>query len=142
MYPTAVRQTVTLLYDTPLEPGLYRIDLFPLIQTASFNTGEIQSLTGGKNIFGGHSLVTPFGGQVFPGGVVTASVDPAGDSLDFSQWPGGTPFLSQLHDDLGTLLDLELTQNGANDSNIPNVINQQIADRIAPASGAKTKSAC
>ena len=39
-YPTAVRQTVTLLFANPLPAGSYRIDLPPAIQTAPFNADE------------------------------------------------------------------------------------------------------
>ena len=40
-YPTAVRQTVTLLFDRPLPAGSYEVELSPRIQTAAFNeSGE------------------------------------------------------------------------------------------------------
>ena len=39
--PTAVRQTVTLLFADPLPAGSYRIDLTARLQTAAFNADEL-----------------------------------------------------------------------------------------------------
>ncbi|MGO9114377.1 MAG: FG-GAP-like repeat-containing protein [Thermoguttaceae bacterium] len=135
-YPTAVKQTVTLVYDQPLQPGTYQIDLSPQIQTAAFNPDEINSLAGGTAILGGHTLVSLNAGAIHDGAQVTATVEAPGSAPDFSLLPSGSPFLTQLHDDLGALLDFELTQYGAaHDANIPNTINQEIANRVDPALG-------
>ena len=56
-YPTAVRQTVTLLFDQPLPPGTYEIVLAPAIQAAVYNADEA-GLLAGDGSFAGHPVVT------------------------------------------------------------------------------------
>ena len=57
---------------------------------------------------------------------------------DFAEWKAGTPFLTQLHDDLGALLDAGLTQGGDN-PNLSGQIDQQIVGRFAPALDASSR---
>jgi FG-GAP-like repeat len=130
-YATAIRQTITLLFDQPLEAGTYRIRFSPLIQTTAFNTDESATLTGAA-FLGDHDLVSVHGSSILFGAQITAAVEAPGSLGDFTVWQSGTPFLSQLHDDLGALLDFELT-NGVSDADIVKMIDQQIADRVAPA---------
>ena len=130
-YPTAVRQTITLLFDQPLAAGTYHIRLSPNIQTAAFNSDEKDNLTG-TAFLGDHDLVSVHSGSIQFGVQITAAVAESGSLGDFSVWQNGTPFLSQLHDDLGALLDFELT-SGVSDADIVKMIDQQVADRIAPA---------
>jgi hypothetical protein len=134
-YPTAVRQTVTLLFDQPLPPGSYRIDLAPAILTAAFNDQESQLLSSRAG-FTGHPVVFQDGGQVSEGGRIAATdlVFAGGPLGDLGVFPAGTPFLTQLHDDLGALLDAALTRAG-DDPAIPGAIDRQILERFAPALG-------
>jgi hypothetical protein len=71
------------------------------------------------------------GSQPLAGNLVLA----AGTLGSFDVWHNGTPFLSQLHDDLGALLDAQLTASG-DASGITASLLQQIKDRVAPALGA------
>jgi hypothetical protein len=133
VYPTAVRQTVTLLFDRPLPPGSYFIQLSPAIQAAAFNDQEAGLLSAG---FTGHPVVSLETGKAVEGSLVAASglVLAAGALGDLAVWQTGTPFLTQLHDDLGALLDAELTALG-DDPAIPATIDGQIVDRFDPALG-------
>jgi hypothetical protein len=131
-YPTAVRQTVTLLFDQPLPPGSYRIDLGAGIQTAAFN-GDEAGLLAGR---GGHSVVSVVGGQVVAGSQFTASdlVTAGGPLGSFDIWNAGTPFLTQLHDDLGAVLDAGLTKL-SDAAGVPLAVDEQIVSRFAPGLG-------
>jgi hypothetical protein len=135
VYPTAVRQTVTLLFADPLPPGSYRVELAPTIQAAAFNDQEAGLLSAGAG-FTGHPVVSRDGAQVTEGSRRTATdlVFASGALGDLGVFPAGTPFLTQLHDDLGALLDAGLTRLGDAPS-IPPVIDSQILDRFAPALG-------
>jgi hypothetical protein len=135
-YPTAVRQTVTLLFDQPLPAGSYQIVITPAVQAALFNAAEAGLLTPVPG-FTGHALVSLVQGQVTEGARLQSAglVVAAGPLGDFGVWNTGTPFLSQLHDDLGALLDAQLTSNG----NAPTITGQllaQIQTRLDPALGA------
>ena len=60
-------------------------------------------------------------------------VAPAGNLGDFRAWEVGTPFLTQLHDDLGVLLDAGLTNQGDSDGRaITAALNRQIQGRVIP----------
>jgi hypothetical protein len=135
-YPTAVRQTVTLVFNQALPAGSYQIVLTPAIQTAPFNAGEAALLTPLAG-FTGHPVVSLQGGAVSEGSQLSASnlVLPAGTLGSFDVWHNGTPFLSQLHDDLGALLDAQLTASG-DSSGITSSLLQQIKERVEPALGA------
>jgi len=131
-YPTAVRQTVTLLFDQPLSPGTYEIVLAPKIQAAVYNVDEA-GLLAGDGSFAGHPVVSARNGAVVNGGdiVVTDLVTPAGTPADPQSIARGTPFLTQLQGDLGALLDNLLTQKG-DDPTITASLNSQILARFAP----------
>ncbi len=135
-YPTAVRQTVTLLFDQPLPTGSYQITLASAIQAASFNIGE-QTLLSNAAGLAGHPLVSVGNGAITPGDTRTvASLVPDSTALgDLAIWQIGTPFLTQLHDDLNALLDAKLTALG-NARSITTLIDNQIIARIDPALGA------
>jgi hypothetical protein len=135
VYPTAVRQTVTLLFDQPLPPGSYHIDVSAAVQAAAFNEQESALLSAVPG-FTGHPVVSADGGQVSEGSRRTATdlVFAEGALGDLGAFQAGTPFLTQLHDDLGALLDAGLTQQG-DDPALPGAIDGQILGRFAPALG-------
>jgi hypothetical protein len=135
VYPTAIRQTVTLLFADPLPAGSYEIELLPAIQTAAFNAAE-QSLIVPASGVTGHVVVTLTGSQVTEGTQRTALdlVFAAGPLGSFDVFKTGTAFLTQLHDDLGAVLDAELSQLG-DDPAVSATINVQILDRFDPALG-------
>jgi hypothetical protein len=135
-FPTAVRQTVTLLFDKPLPAGSYQVKVVAAVVAAPFNASEASLLTPIPG-FTGHALVSRVQGQVTEGASRLAAglVVAAGPLGSFGVWNGGTPFLSQLHDDLGALLDAQLTSVG----DAPSVTAQllaQIKARLDPALGA------
>jgi hypothetical protein len=136
VYPTAVRQTVTLLFPDALPPGSYQIELAPAIQAAPFNEGELGLLSGGA-AFSGHPVASLIDGTVTEGSrpTVTDLVLPSGLLGDLSVWQTGTPFLTQLHDDLAALLDAALTTQG-DALSISDALDNQILDRFNPALGA------
>jgi hypothetical protein len=134
-YPTAVRQTVTLLFDEPLPAGAYRIELSPAVQAAPFSDGEAAALSAAPG-FVGHPVATVAGGAIVAGydqdvrDLVSVSSAPG----NLAVWEQGTPFLTQLHDDLGALLDAQLTALGDARS-ISAGIDRQIVTRFDPALG-------
>jgi hypothetical protein len=132
-HPTAVRQTITLLFDAPLPAGSYLIDLSPQIQTADFNPDEDGLLSDGGSL-AGHPLVQRGPAGVAEGAEISASnlVAAAAGQPNFSTWLQGTPFLSQLHDDLSAILDGSLTSRG-DDPAISAQINDHLRDRLVPA---------
>ncbi len=131
-YPTAVRQTVTLLFDGPVPEGSYQVELSSLLQTAALNDGEAGLLVGG-NSFAGHPVVLSANGQVKNGSAVAATnlVTPGGVAANLDTIVSGTPFLTQFHDDLGALLDALLNARG-DDPAVTAFLNQQIVDRFGP----------
>jgi hypothetical protein len=135
-FPTAVRQTVTLLFDQPLPPGSYQVQVAPAVVTAPFNADEAGLLTPAPG-FTGHPVVSLAQGQVTEGvtRVATGLVQAAGALGDFAAWKAGTPFLSQLHDDLGALLDAQLTSAG-DAAGITGQLLAQVQARLGPAAGA------
>ncbi len=135
VYPTAIRQTVTLLFAGPLPAGSYVIDLSSAIQAAPFNDEEMSQLTAEVG-FTGHPVVSVRAGQIAAGSQRTVAdlVVPSVGLGNLDVWQTGTPFLSQLHDDLGALLDALLTALG-DDPSIPAAIDNQIIARIDPALG-------
>ncbi len=95
-YPTASRQTITLLFTAPLPVGSYEISLSPNIQTASFNSDEANSLVGDSS-FEGHPMTTVTDGSVVGIGQISfrASnlVSPDG-TPNPNAIAAGTPFLT------------------------------------------------
>jgi hypothetical protein len=134
-YPTAVRQTVTLVFDQPLPAGSYVVQLSPQIQTAPFNEGEADLLANPAH-FAGHPVVTPVDGQIVEGARVQAVdlVLKQGALGDLAVFTSGTAFLTQLHGDLGARLDALLTQLG-DDPSITDAIRAEILQRIVPSLG-------
>ena len=134
-YPTAVQQTVTLLFAQALPAGSYEIALSPAIETAPFNPGEdsLLAVTPGLT---GHAVVSLAGGQIIEGDRrrATGLVFPSGMLGNLGVWQTGTPFLSQLHDDLGATLDAQLNQVG-DASTITGDMDSQILDTFNPALG-------
>jgi FG-GAP-like repeat len=135
-YPTAVRQTVTLLFAGPLPTGSYRVELSPSLQAAAFNEDE-SGLLSRDSLFTGHPVVSVVGATVTEGDRRTAAglVSALGTLADLAVWNTGTPFLTQFHDDLSALLDARLTALG-DDPTISGTIDSQILDRFNPALGA------
>ena len=134
-FPTAVRQTITLLFDDALPAGSYRIDLSPNIETAPFNEQEADLLADAPGITG-HPVVSDVDGVITEGASIEAIdlVVASGDLGDFSAFNDGTPFLSQTHADLSAILDATLTELGDDAIVTPTLINNLLT-RLAPAVG-------
>jgi len=134
VYPTAVRQTITLLFDQPLPVGSYQIDLSPAIQTAPFSLGESALL--GLGASNGHPLVSVSGTTIIDGSEHFAFdlVQPAGPLGSFQAFSDGTSFLSQLQSDLSALLD-QMLASQSNDATITSAMIQQILARFEPVLG-------
>ena len=102
-YPTAVHQTVTLLFTNPLPAGAYRVQILPAVGATPFNESEP---------IAGHPVVTlthtgiAKGADVIVGQAVANTIA----NLDLSTFVKGNPFLSQLQADLGALLDQHLSE--------------------------------
>jgi hypothetical protein len=132
-FPTSVRQTITLLFAEPLPVGSYQIAIGAGVQTASFDPNEPSLLTN-TAAFGGHSLVSVSGAlQTITVGaslVVPGLVLPNGAS-SLAQLDSGTPFMTQLQNDLGSLLDALLRARGDDPSLTP-AIQAQIVERMLP----------
>jgi hypothetical protein len=124
-YPTAVRQTVTLLFDQALPVGSYLIAISPNIQSAPFNDDESTVLsTEGAGVE--HSVVSIADGEIAPGAEFAATnlVSNMGLSGSFDSFQTGTAFLTQLHGDLGAILDASLTAEGDQSTITPALLNQ------------------
>jgi hypothetical protein len=132
-FPTAVRQTVTLLFSEGLPAGSYRIDVSPDVQAAWFNDEEPALLSAVPG-FHGHPIVSFSQGQVIEGSRILAPdlVATPGRLGDLNAISGGTRFLSQFHEDLGALLDSQLTELG-DDPDITERLLDQIVARFTPA---------
>jgi len=134
-YPTAVRQTVTLLFADPLRAGSYVVELSSAIRAAPFNEAEADLLTARPG-FSGHPVVSSDGLQVGEGARIEAVdlVLQTGALGDLGVFEAGTPFLSQLQNDLGALLDAALSTIG-DDPSLTGMILDQILDRVVPGLG-------
>jgi hypothetical protein len=135
--PTAVRQTVTLLFGQALPAGSYHITLAPAIQAAPFSAGEASLLSGGSS-FVGHPVVTVSHGTITPGSQVTATdlVLPNGALGDIHALKAGNAFLTQLHDDLDALLNAQQTQQGqGNHTALTPALIDQVLGRLEQALG-------
>jgi hypothetical protein len=135
-FPTAVKQTLTFLFGQPLPAGNYTIQIAPAVQTAAFNSDEAGLLTPAPGITG-HPVVSLSGTQVSEGSQLLAKdlVLAAGALGNFTVFGQGTPLLSQLHDDLGAVLDATLTAQGDSPQITPLLLDQ-VLQRLAPALGA------
>ena len=130
-YPTAVRQTITLLFARPLPPGSYQIDLSPAIQAAPYGQGESALLAQGT--VQGHPLVSMQAGVVVDGARVFADnlVAAPGATTNVATIAQGSAFLTQLQGDLSALLN-QLITLGGDDPAITASINDEIISRLAP----------
>lgn len=141
--PKAVRQTVTLLFSEPLPTGSYKIEVSTRIQAAPFNSAELRLLTQ-RTDFTGHGVVSQTEGRIEEGArrifdnLVRERVAPG----NFNEFETGTRFLTQLHADLGALLDSILSAKGDNrfagdkgQRNTEDLLTQIVA-RISPSLGA------
>ncbi len=134
-YPTAVDQTVTLLFAQPLAAGSYEIVLSPAIQAAAFNAAEAGELAAGDGSFAGHPVVTVTGSLVVNGaslyepGLVQAPVGPTVPTP--RSGVVASPFLTQLVGDLTAVLDQGL-QAALGDSAITAAVNDEILARYLP----------
>jgi hypothetical protein len=131
-YPTETRQTVTLLFAAPLPAGSYEVELAPAIQAAPLNASEAGELAADSSITG-HALVSVRNGSLTGGANLIAAnlVTPAG-TPNPDAIAGGTPFLTQLQNDLSALLDSQLQQTGDNPA-ITTAINNEILARFGAA---------
>jgi hypothetical protein len=143
-YPTAIRQTVTLTFDTLLPTGSYAIHLGSDITAQPFSADEA-ALGSGAPL---HALVQIRHKQIAAGASVARSglvLGTGGSSAGFGAWTDGTSFFTQLHDDLGSLLDASLARNSdSNPSATTAALQLQILARILPAlvpAGAAARSA-
>ncbi|MFO0967581.1 MAG: FG-GAP-like repeat-containing protein [Gemmataceae bacterium] len=129
-FPTAVRQTVTLLFASPLQDGSYQIELKPAITTANVFANEANVLAP-RSGFNGHPVVHVDGGVVEGGivhvGIISGATDPAA----LAAYANGTPFLTQMHADLGAQLDRLLNKLG-DDPTITGSITAEILARMLP----------
>jgi hypothetical protein len=139
-YRTNVRQTVTLNFAEPLQPGSYRVTLTAGVQTAAFSASESALLVGSG--FGGHPVVSVAGVTVSNGGSVTGTnvvTVPATATGNPDLIGPGTPFMTQLQNDLGALLDSKVASN-ASEADISAAINGEIIDRFTSAYGVSSVS--
>ena len=135
IHPTAVRQTVTLLFANPLPAGSYQVTLSPAIQAAAFSADETSLLSGGA-AFAGHPVVSLTNGQITSGSQVTATdlVLQSGALGNLNTLKAGNAFLTQLHDDLSALLDAQKTQQGGQAQITPALIDQ-VLNRLDAGAG-------
>jgi hypothetical protein len=136
IHPTAVRQTVTLLFGQPLPAGSYQVTLAPAIQAAPFTADEASLLSGGT-AFTGHPVASLAGGTITSGSVVTATdlVLQSGALGNLNTLKAGNAFLTQLHDDLSAVLDAQKTQQGGQAQITPALIDQ-VLNRLEQGLGA------
>jgi hypothetical protein len=121
-YATSVRQTVTLLFDHPLPAGNYVITVSPNVTSVAGNPVEFLDVGWPPAPNG-----TPEpGGQLIALGLVAANGTPG----SLSQFAEGTPFLTQLENDLSAILNQQLAQAG-DASTLTDELNQEILARFA-----------
>ncbi len=134
--PTAVRQTVTLLFANPLPAGSYQVTLSSAIQAAPFTAPETTLLSASAALVG-HPVVSVIDGQVTGGSVETATdlVLQSGALGNLNTLKAGNAFLTQLHDDLSAVLDAQKTQQGGQAQITPALIDQ-VLNRLEEGLGA------
>jgi hypothetical protein len=136
IHPTAVRQTVTLLFSQPLPAGSYQVTLSPSIQAAPFTADESSLLSGGTAL-AGHPVASLTSGNVTSGSLVTATdlLLQSGALGNLNTLKSGNAFLTQLHDDLSALLDAQKTAQGGQVKITPALIDQ-VLNRLEQGLGA------
>ena len=134
-YPTAIRQTVTLLFGTPLPAGNYQITVSANVVSADFSLDE-QNLLSSRDGFTSHPVVSVSHASVQEGAPLTEQnlVQPSSALGNLDVFEGGTRFLTQFHNDLGALLDVQLTASGSGSTATQQLLNQILA-RFGPALG-------
>ena len=131
-----MRQTINLECDVPLAAGSYEIQVSPAVQTEAFNDSEADLLDDGS-AFSGHPVVAVEGNQIIEGATIQApDLVKAGGRLGglWPSFPRKTPFLTQLHDDLGALLDAALRERG-DDPNLTAELVERTIERITGSLG-------
>ena len=131
-YPPTARRTINLLFANPLPAGSYQVTLGTGVQTAPYSASEAGLLVGAG--FDGHPVVSVAGGTISSGATFTATglvtlAAPFGNPDAISN---GTPFLTQLQNDLGALLDTQVKAVGDAPA-VTTAINDQILSRFVPA---------
>jgi hypothetical protein len=130
-YPTAVRQTVTLVFADLLPAGSYLVQVSPNVGSQAYNSDEPGLLVAAG---ASHPLVQLSKNSSVIAEGTSSLIDnlvTGGAAGGFGSWSSGNPSLTQLHDDLSALLDAALTQQ----SDAPSVsaaLLQQIVDRFLP----------
>jgi hypothetical protein len=127
-FPTAFRQTVTLLFGEALPVGNYEIQVSANVSSTRFNLEEtdlLSSPVGGG--FNGHPVVSVVGGTIREGAAPAALVPPVSTQFDLNKFAGGTNLLTQFHGDVGALLDALLTLADDPMSVTQNIIDQIVA---------------
>ncbi|HEY2827861.1 MAG TPA: VCBS repeat-containing protein, partial [Pirellulales bacterium] len=101
-YPTAIRQTVTLLFGKALPAGSYKVEVKSNVIANNFSLDENSLLTSSTG-FNGHPVVSKSARAIKGGAKVFEQnlVQPTLFSGDFSVFEDGTRFLTQFHNDLG-----------------------------------------
>lgn len=130
-YPTAVRQTVTLVFSDLLPAGSYLVEISPTVGSQPYNSDEPGLLAAGGT---SHPLVqlSKTSSAISQG--TSSLIDKlvtGGAAGGFGSWNSGNPSLTQLHDDLSALLDAALTQQRDAPS-VSAALLQQIVDRFVP----------
>ena len=134
-FPTAIRQTVTLLFGQPLPAGNYEIEVSADVVSAAFNLDEL-GLLSPRDGFHDHSLVSLVDGEVVEGALMIKQdlVLPPTAVGDLAVFEAGTNFLTQFYHDVSAFLDALLTALG-DDATITDQLLQQVVDRFGPALG-------
>ncbi len=128
-YPTAVRQTVSLLFAEGLPAGAYRVQVSADVQVAPYASDRAVAITTGDR-FITQGVVSHVGDQVELGArrTIDGLIPAPGTLGGFDQFASGTRFLTQLHSDLGALLDRILTDFGDRiEKNTETLLNQIVA---------------
>lgn len=131
-YPTAVRQTVTLLFGSAVPPGNYEIAVSKEVVSDSFSVGEADVLSTVQGT-GGHTIVNFVGNQIGEGATLTIPglVQPRTTIGDLKDIGNGTRFFTQFHGDLGAVLDALLSESGDHPT-ITDTLLQQIIALVLP----------
>jgi hypothetical protein len=133
VYPTAVRQTVTFLFNSPLPSGSYSVTVSPNIQAAAFNA---QAQSGAADA----AVSSIVNGEPTPGATLQiANLVVRNSALGSLQaLRAGSPFLTQLQSDLAAVLDANLSASGDQPAITGDLVNQ-IVQRFTPALSDSTR---